>query len=181
MLKHLLIGAIALSGLALTAADNLVKNPGFEEKGAWSIWGTHPEMTQEDRQSVMTYDNTTAASGQWSLKITDKWDKFSPYVIQFVNIPSSTKGYLLTFKVKGTEDGAPFRAGVMFNKGDKHEYLGAKVNEFRAIDDWKEYTLAITDIKEGTDHFAITFGPCAGARENTGTIWVDDVSLVAAE
>ncbi len=183
MLKHLLIGAIALSGLALTAAEvNLIKNPGFEEKGSWQLWGTGPGLTSEDMASIMTYDNTVAASGAWSLKITDTWEKHSPYVIQFVPLEKPAAGYLLTFKAKA-EDGAEFRAGALFNKGTpaKHEFLGGAQSTLRGTGEWKEYTVAITNLKEGTDMLAIVLAPCKYGEGNTGTVWFDDVSLVAAE
>lgn len=180
MLKQLLTGTAALAALALTAADdaNLLKNPGFEEQGGWVIWGTGADLTNDDRKEVMTIDESTAASGSKSLKVVDKAAKSSPYVIQFVPTPTPAKSYRLTFKAKTAEDGADFRAGAMFNKGEKHDYLGGKIDDLRGTTDWKEYTVVITGIKEGTDHLSVVLGPSKYGQDNTGTAWFDDVVLV---
>lgn len=180
MLKQLLLGTAALTSLALAAADdaNLAKNPGFEEKGGWVIWGTGSDLTNDDRKEVMIIDESTAAAGAKSLKVTDKAPKSSPYVIQFIPTPTPAKSYRLTFKAKTAEDGANFRAGAMFNKGEKHDYLGAKIDDLRGTTDWKEYTVNITNIKPGTDHLALVLGPAKYGQDNTGTAWFDDVVLI---
>ncbi len=176
----------ALAGLAfpLMAADgpNLIKNPGFEEDGEWRVWGSITGMSDAEKQTKMVYDTTTFASGKRSLKVIDDQEKFSPYVIQFVPLETPAASYRLTFKAKA-EEGAEFRAGAMFNKGTpaKHEYLGSADKPFRGNGEWKEYTVDIKNLKEGTNLLAVLLAPCKWGEGYTGTVWFDDVSLVAVE
>ncbi|MGE4563707.1 MAG: carbohydrate binding domain-containing protein [Victivallaceae bacterium] len=183
-MKQAIFALLATLSWSLVAADgpNLIRNPGFEENGEWVVWGSVAGMTNEDKNLVLTCDESTAASGKRSLKITDNWEKFSPYVVQFVPLQNPAKTYLLTFKAKAA-DGAEFRAGAMFNKGTaaKHEYIGGVNSALRGTGEWKEYSVPIENLKEGTDLLAVVLAPCKWGEGNTGTVWFDDVSLTAIE
>ena len=183
-MKKAIIAMLAGLSWSLIAADgpNLLKNPGFEEDGGWILWGSVAGMSDADKQQVMTYDDTAAATGKRSLKTTDIWDKFSPYVVQFVPLEKPAQTYLLTFKAKAAE-GAEFRAGAMYNKGTsaKHEYLGGTNAILRGTGEWKEYAVPIDNLKDGVNLLAVVLAPCKWGEGNTGTVWFDDVSLVSVE
>ncbi len=176
-MRHLFGGVAAL--LALSApAENMLKNPGFEENTSdWRAWGVYNKLSGEDFASIIVMDGKDVKSGKRSVVITDKWDNDGPYMIQFVPLKKA-EPLKLSFWAKAPE-GQSFRFGAQLGSGtDLRSFKFIRGDGKTAVDtgEWKEYSHTISHLSDDVTLAAVYFGPGV-EKSDVGTLRVDDVVL----
>jgi concanavalin A-like lectin/glucanase superfamily protein/carbohydrate binding protein with CBM4/9 domain len=180
MTGKMLVGfGIALTCIAVNA-ENLLKDPGFEDGGAWGCWGTWGNISKESVKTIVSYDTSIFHGGKQSLKTADTWTDHSPYVIQFLKL--SDKGpYILNFWAKSDKEKTA-RAGAMMSGtvDGKEKYLGASIEPISLTEKWKKCTIIVNNLSKGTDKVGIVLAAGSLDKSDTGTVWYDDVTFTKA-
>ncbi len=176
-MRHILGGAAFL--LALSAsAENLVKNPGFEENTSdWRTWGVNTKLSSEDFRSIVVIDDKDAKSGKRSVVVTDKFEQGNPYMLQFVPLKKA-EPMKLSFWAKAPE-GQTFRYGAQLGSGTdmkSFKFIRAAGKTAVGTGQWQQCEYMVAGIADGVTIAAIYFGP--GTQQiDTGTLRIDDVVL----
>lgn len=177
---HLLMMAATLPALSATA-ENMVKNPGFEENTPdWKTWGVYNKLSSEDFASIVVLDDQTPASGKRSARISDKWTDDGPYMLQFVEIKKA-EPLKLSFKAKAPQ-GQIFRYGAQLGSGTdmkSFKFLKGEGKTAVGTGEWTDYQYIISKITPDVTILGIYFGPGVN-KPDTGSVQIDDVVLEPA-
>lgn len=167
---------LALTTLAAAGADNLLKNPGFEEKGNWGPHGTIAGMG--DTSKLITYSTDKPRTGKSCLAVNDTWTDAGPYATQFADLPVETTRLELRFFARA-DQARRFRAGLLFNRNADKKFISANIEVFDAGPDWKEYVMEVNRVPADADNANLMLAPTTDDKAKTGAVCFDDVSLKA--
>ncbi len=167
---------LTLTALAAAGADNLLKNPGFEEKGGWMPYGTIAGMG--DTSKIITYSTDQPHAGKFCLAANDTWADARPFATQFADLPADTTRLELRFFARA-DQARRFRAGLLFNRKADKKFISADVKVFEAGPEWKEYVMEFNRVPADADNPNLMLAPTTDDKAETGTVYFDDVSLKA--
>lgn len=158
---------ITAAAVVLPAGDNLLA------QSKWQLWGTgdipHSEFT-----TVMT------VNPDGSLKIVDRWENASPYIVNFFHREQPARSYIFTFKVQG-KAGQVFRAGYQYGvmEGKNYRYLGSTGKDFTLKSDQPEtIEIKTANIPAGATRINTYIGAAVySPKSATGEITVSDLKV----
>jgi len=164
-----LIGICLYRGLN---AENLVKNPGFENgMGNWLVWPSNIVLFEIDK--------SVFRSGSASLKIAPAAPTDDGCLYQYIPMKEG-KTYEIKFWLKTVDYKASPGGGISFKfafnrEGGGNASAGTQVKNFSdipTVGEWKEFTFTVTPA-EGTAlcQFILV------ASKMSGTVWIDDLSV----
>lgn len=165
---------LTLAALSAAGADNLLKNPGFEEKGNWTPYGTIAGMG--DTSKIVTYSTDKPHTGKFCLAVTDSWENARPFATQFAELPAGTGRLELRFFARSDEP-RRFRAGLLFNRKSDKKFISADVKVLEAGPEWKEYVMEFNRVPSDADFPNLMLAATSDVFTETGTVYFDDVSL----
>ena len=169
----------------LSAQDkNLLKDPGFEEADSpvWRVNGTWAGMSKEDSAYIKQYDASAPFSGKYSLKLSDKWPEQRPHIVQTIPC-SGAESYNLSFQVKGD---IPKIIRVCAYYKIKEKLTDMESHNVNISSEWEKRGVIFHKFPKDTETVTIAIWPSAGqppanGSGETGTIWLDNVSLIQGE
>lgn len=161
----------------LSAAENLLQNPGFEEKDGWNVWGKETwiidlNSTDEKHSGEQSFKIVIEEAKVWESTVAEQiikdiqpGDKLDANV--WVMVPEATPlvntlVYLELFSIK--EDGS-----------DLEKLQSIKYNN-QAVPQWKKLTISGT-IPEGAVELKYWLVVAPQEGENAGTVYFDDARL----
>lgn len=165
---------LTLAALSAAGADNLLKNPGFEEKGGWTPYGTIAGMG--DTSKIATYSTDKPHAGKFCLAVNDTWTDARPFATQFAELPAGTTRLELRFFAR-SDEARRFRAGLLFNRKSDKKFISADVKVLDAGPEWKEYVMEFNRVPADADYPNLMLAATTDDKAETGTVYFDDVSL----
>ena len=156
------------------ASANLVKDPGGEARSkAWILRAVRAKIADHLR---FTADRPH--SGKYCIEVIDNEANSGHYLSQRITVPAGTARLRFSFRARSAEPHVCL-AGLIFNDGKKPERcIAVEKKPFRVEREWTEVELTVT-VPEGTHDLDLLICPTTqSSYAETGTIFVDDVSVV---
>ena len=159
---------------AKESGENLLQNPGFEEKGETGFPKGWQIIPAYDGKGEATLDDQNAYAGKYSLRLKpNKKNTSEAFGVYMMLDPKKVQGKEVTIsgfaKQEGLGDNA---AGILF-KTDKENYaIISKAQERKFIPDSKTFRIS-QSIPEA--------GVLILVQGTKGTVWFDDLSLTVSE
>ena len=183
-MKHGLLAALLFAGTVCTA-ENLLINGDMKTGRGWSLWGSKPADAKAQAK-ILTYVDEGPA-GDRVLKLEDTFDKFNPYLIQWVEVTEPAGKYRLSFSLKTA---AGKRVTVMVQMmgkdpatGKATQFLGALEKTVTGTGDWRKCECEFSGFKAATKRLGVAFCPQEkmSDRSQTGAFLLTGVSFEPRE
>ena len=179
-MKHGLLTALLFAG-TVCMAGNLLVNGDMKTGKGWSLWGSKPGDAKAQAK-ILTYVNEGPA-GTRVLKFEDTFDKFNPYLIQWVDVTEPAGRYRLSFSLR-TAAGKRMTVMVqMMGKdpatGKATQFLGALEKTVSCTGDWQKCELEFSGFKAAAKRLGVAFCPQEkmSDRSQTGSFLLTGVSF----